>query len=180
MTNQNSQTKLAIAILASILIVSTLTIEQALATNSGLKVVVTVENVPRSAVGETAGVTVTSASDQSIFRAVIVPDAESFFTTLQFAPGEVSVGETVAACVHIDNTGLEGCGKTVNSEASQPENIFIRLDNRNTNDNIDSGSGSGSASASSSDSTSDSSSSSSSSATVVNNFSIFGAGDSNN
>ena len=174
MTNQNSQTKLAIAILASILIVSTLTIEQALATNSGLKVVVTVENVPRSAVGETAGVTVTSASDQSIFRAVIVPDAESFFTTLQFAPGEVSVGETVAACVHIDNTGLEGCGRTVNSEAKAPENIFIRLDDRNIDDT---GTGSGSASASSSDSTSDSSSSSSSSATVVNNFSIFGAGD---
>ena len=50
---------------------------QVQASNSGLRLVVTVENVPSYVVGEEAGITVTTASDMAIYRAVIIPDADS-------------------------------------------------------------------------------------------------------
>lgn len=94
--------------------------------NSGLRVIVTVENVPAYVVGEEAGITITSADDISVYRAVMIPVASSFFTELQFAPGDVSLGEPISACVYINNE-LNACGQTANSEEKKPELVDIYL-----------------------------------------------------
>ncbi|MGA6991992.1 MAG: hypothetical protein WBX81_16360, partial [Nitrososphaeraceae archaeon] len=99
---------------------------QVQATSSGLRVIVTVFNVPDWVMGQEGGVIVTSDSDISLYRTIIVPYADSFYTTFQFGPDEVAVGEPISACAYI-NEDLNECGYTTNSEYKKPERVNIYL-----------------------------------------------------
>ena len=121
--------------LALLMIVSPLA-AQVQASNSGLRVIVYVHNVPSWIVGQEAGMTVTSNSDISLHRAVIIPDASSFYTQLRFGSGEVAVGEKISGCVYISEN-LNYCSYTWNSKNSKPERIDIYLP-RSNNNNFDS------------------------------------------
>jgi hypothetical protein len=129
------------------------------ASSSGLKVYVYVYGAANNAVGNSAGVTVTSSQGFSLYRSVTVPQA-NFYALFTFAAGEVDVGDRVVGCVQIENTNQDGCGETHNSENKRPERIDIYLNSGNTNNQ--GGSSSSSSSSSANDGSSSSSSSSSS------------------
>jgi hypothetical protein len=85
------------------------------ATQSGLKVIVYVYNVPGYVFGQEAGITVTSEGDMEVYRGVEVPVSDSFFVKMQFGRGDVAVGEGVSGCVYI-NEQLNECGWATNSD----------------------------------------------------------------
>ena len=163
-------TAIAVVAVVSSLMISSLLNNNVYATNKGLRVIVTVENVPSSVFGQTAEVTVSSNSDARVHQTVTIPNQNAFFTELQFGSGEVAVGEGFSACVFI-SSDLNECASGTNGEQKAPEHVTIFLPNNNNGFER----GSGAASSSASNSESSSSSSSSSSATVNNCIAFCGA-----
>lgn len=140
------------------------------ATGKGLKVIVYVHNAGRFA-GQEAGVTVNTSQDLDKHQQVIVPDANTFHVTFQYDPGEVAVGDEIAGCVNIIQSGISGeCSSAYNGEEKEPEEINIYLPFNGNNNG-----GGGSSSASASNSESGSSSSASSSASI--NFCLINCGE---
>ena len=129
------------------------------ASSTGLKVYVYVHGAANNAVGNSAGITVTSSQGFSIYQSVTVPQA-NFYVLFTFAAGEVDVGDRVVGCVQIESTNQDGCGETHNSEDKRPERIDIYLNCGNINNQ--GGSSSSSSSSSANDGSASSSSSSSS------------------
>jgi hypothetical protein len=147
-----------LAFVVSVFMICPIMAAQVQATNRGLRVFVYVHNVPSYVFGQEVGVTVASENDVSIYRAVIIPGAENFFTKMQFDKHDVGVGESVSGCVFI-NDRLNECAYTTNGRGKQAERIDIYLLTANNNN----GDSSSSSSASSSSSTSSSASASASS-----------------
>ena len=102
---------------------------QVQASNSGVRVVAIVENVPSYVIGEEAGITVTTASDVAIYRAIIVPNASSFYTEVQFEPGDVYPEEEISVCVFI-YVNLNECRYITNSDEKTPYYVNIWLEDQ--------------------------------------------------
>jgi DNA-binding beta-propeller fold protein YncE len=95
--------------------------------HGSLRVIVTVENVPSNIVGQEVWIRVTSGID-AIEIPVIVPDADSFYTELQFETSEVDAGEPISGCVNFnEDLDFEECGYTTYSEDKRPELVDIYL-----------------------------------------------------
>ena len=122
---------------------------QVQASNSELRVIVTVAKVPDYAVEMEPYITLTKYNQVYAERTVIVPDANSFYSELKFGKYIVEDGESFNACVHIIPE-LNRFALGYNNEKKAPEEVSIWL----TGGNYGGGSSSSNSSSSSSSSSS--------------------------